>query len=281
MLYSLFIPAMLGFLSLSINSDENKIQSPPKIAAGIIEVTEGNTIKEGIIMPISYTTGLTSAHILRDSSQGTIQIGKEKRTIAWVKEWRSPSKAKNPKNPINQLSDLDSDIFLVGWEEPISIQAGYYFSTPSWRHPQQDEEIWMPKVINGQIHWEKRFIVGIEGYAAWTNLPKDIYRIILYLNGNRINDGSPIKIGDSGGGWISMDGELLAITSRIKDHGFGPTHQIVYATLTNNEAAPKSAKTKQILATLPAVATITVLSFALIIWKIKSLHKRKKEINIK
>jgi hypothetical protein len=132
----------------------------------------------------------------------------------------------------------------------------------------------VPKKIGEDISWEKRYIVGLEDYAVWINLPQPAYSWILYLNGRPSNEGSLFKSGDSGGGWINENNELIAITSRISEKRFGPTKQIVYGTLSSPNPAPKKTGDRNSPAPIPLLISLAAISLIIaIVYTIKKLAR--------
>lgn len=263
----------------AIKTEGVQVQGNPiNVPIGKIEVTTSSRIKEGLITLISPTTGITSFHLLNGWKSASINFGKEQKAIKWV----NPLKRTLQTKPNAQkLHDLYDDVCIVGWDDHLPVK-NMHFPLVSTRHPNPDELIYIPTTTQTGISWEKRYIVGLEEFAAWTNLPKKIYSIILYLNGRPTNKGNILKEGDSGGGWISTNGELLAVTSRVVNEPLGPTSQIVYGTLLHNHPSPKKSGEKSRLATTPLLISILILSLITTIIVVKKyLYQNKKYLKLK
>lgn len=262
---------LLGFISLfpTDNKTPSSSLKPTNYSIGIIEVQSGSNLKQGLITLVNPKRGITSYHILRESKKGFVKLGEESRKIIKVEKLRQPKSSSN-------LDDLYSDICSVEWENPFSLKNTPY-AIVSTRHPTPDEKVYIPKLVNNSIVWEERFIVGLEGFAVWTNLPKKAYSIILFLNNRPTNKGTQFEEGDSGGAWVSENGEILAITSRVLNKPFSPATQVVYGTLVNPTQAPKNSGRGKNLAVLPLIVTIsmvTILSTILLTKKILASQKK-------
>jgi hypothetical protein len=264
-------PVVLLLSLLPLTATDPEVEDTPAIPIGSLEIRAGNSIKEGLITITSPTEGLTSFHLFQDSKSGTIMYGDQKREITSVRQKRNPTN-------IGKLEELYSDICIVKWDTPLKLPYKE-LAVPSRRHPVPDERVYIAKTINGSIVWEKKHIVGLEEFAVWTNLPKKAYAIILYLNNRPASTGEKFKEGDSGGGWISENGELLAITSRVVNRDFGPSKQIIYGTLVNGEPSPKKTGEKGGLARTPLLISIFILLITTVLILTKKRIALKKKIN--
>jgi len=233
-----------------------KTRAIPQVPIAKLEVYQANFVREGLATLLSPTEAITSYHLLEGSNQATITLGSEKRPISWVK----PIERDHDQGSLN---DLYSDICYIGWKEPLHKSISQHvYPVKTTRHPTPDEIVYIPRMNVNNLTWEERYIVGLESYAIWTNLPRKIYSYILYLNNRPINKGGKLREGDSGGGWISESGEVLAITSRVVNANFGPSTQVVYGTLINQTPSPKKSGDHSRPALIPLLTSISFLTLA-------------------
>jgi len=229
-----------------------------------IAYSSGNTIlKKGLVTAISPNRGISSAHIFRDSTHSEIDIEGETRKIISIEPIRE-------SKDNSSLGLLYKDIVYVQWEPPIQTSPTENYAKESLRHPEIDEPVWIPRLEEDNICWEKRSINGKEDFAVWTGLPKRLYCIVLLLNNRPINSGKELKLGDSGGGWITQSGEILAVTSRIADGKHSPNSQTVYGTMVCSLPASKDNGASGHPAAIPLAGSVIAL------FAIKILAYRKK-----
>jgi hypothetical protein len=243
-------------------------KATPIATIGKIKAIKGKEIKEGLITAINPSQGIGAKHVVEGAERATIKIeGKEHKLVS-VKGIRDT-------NTLDAISSLYGDACLIEWEPPISITTMPKFPRVSHRHPDPDELVYIPRNTNAGIQWETRYIMGTEDYATWANLPRRIYSAILWLNGRPINKGTPFNLGDSGGGWISRGGELLAVTSRVTTSKFGPNKQVVYGTLLSVNPSPEKRGDRKYPAILPLFGSVLLLVAINFLAKMKRNNKMK------
>lgn len=251
------IIAQLNLLNLEAIEGETKSNNNiPNIIVGRLESKSNNHLREGLLTPISPQSAITSAHLIAESESIEVIINGEKR---YAKQ--ADYINRNDSEP--KIDELYSDLCIISWDNPLHLEKNHY-PTISNIPPSPDENIWIAKQEGDKIVWERRYIVGVEGYAAWSNLPRKLYSVLLYLNGRPSNRGTPFEAGDSGGPWINSNGNIVAVTSRVVNKKMGPSHQVVYGTLTQKEPSPKKSGGKQSPITLPL--TVSIFTILILLW---------------
>lgn len=244
----------------------------PAYSIAEIESYHRDIVKTGLATLLCPKTAVTARHIVNESDKTKIIFGDQVRTVSYCKELRDL----NTKDA--NADTLANDIIIIGWDEPITIKnKKMIFPTLASSPPEKNESILIPRFKDARIIWEKRHISGLDSHCSWVGLPRTIYKGILWLNGEKINQGAPFNVGDSGGGWITDEGVVVAVTSRVDQTGFSPHKQTAYGAnvIVNRDYIPNSGKKKNTIAYRPMLAATLLLILIWAITQMRGLYNKK------
>jgi len=226
-----------------------------------VEAWNGEIIKNGLAALIGPKSALSARHIVEGARGATIFFENQQSKVIGFTELR------DIKTKDSHFDKLANDIIILNLLTPIKPKSPYLSlaDTP----PKKGDLVQIPKYDQGKIVWEERYISGADSHSAWAGTPKPIYKGILWLNAEKINQGTHFQIGDSGGPWVTMDGKITGVTSRVDNDSFSPNSQTAYAANVKINENSKEITQKNTIAWRPMVVATALL---ILVWGIRRLR---------
>jgi hypothetical protein len=269
----------MGFCAMKAQAESSKKETggyPLKeinFPIAEIEAYHNQTIKTGLATLLSPYSAITARHIVSESSRSVIKLGSQKRVVKLLNELRDLN---NKESMDSKMDALANDIIIVSWQSPLTINENTIFPKLSTTPPKKSQKVFIPKFKDTEITWEERHISGLDSHCSWTGLPKPLYKGVLWLNGEKINEGTPFKIGDSGGGWINEEGEVIAVTSRVDNTDLSPHKQTAYgANVIVNGNFEKINNKKSAIAYRPMLIATCILIIVWLLSQMRNLYAKK------
>jgi hypothetical protein len=257
-----------GFVSVSGSLQALPIDEgfAPPFPIAEIESFYGDFSKTGLANLISPTQAVTARHIIEGASKIKASYNNQHRIITHFQELRD-LKGKDAK-----VDKLANDIIVISWEEPI--YSNKTFPSLATSPPKKGQDVYIPKYLGDQIIWEKKSISGHDSHCSWVGLPKPLYSSILWLNGEKINKGSRFEIGDSGGGWTTPDGTIVAVTSRVDNTSLSPHKQTAYGANTIVSQPPLQSNDRAGIAWRPMAVAASILVLVWLLTQIRNSYTK-------